>query len=125
MHNAITLTSPVNATWQTLLDHLKHLSRKPRRIHADGSLLEAMRRAGREAIEKDETAVFRDDCCAGIILACLDAGLCTRDELIRTVPRYARVSYPYAAAFIDRVTGDDASFHLLKVSDEGKYAAHR
>lgn len=119
MYNTVSTSARISDTWRALIDHFK-VEQIPATTNTH-SLAEVFRAMGRTAIETRGTTNFHDDLCSGIILACIDKGLDTRDDIIKTVPKYAGATYRYIAMFLDKRTGSSPEHDLWSRREDGKY----
>lgn len=66
---------------------------------------------------------FKTEVCKLAILSVIQAGVTTRDEIVRAVPRLCGATYRQAGFLLDRTTGDVPDDALWRKGDDGHYFA--
>ena len=120
MKNTVPFGARIAATWQTIVDNLNSRADKPKPI--SGAYFRALSMFGEMALNDHNKGLLRREGCRAVILACIQSGLTTRDEIVRTVPQHHDCSYRYTAFLLDEATGSDPSKHLWNKGSDGRYA---
>lgn len=90
----------------------------------DTETRQALLARGREFMRSRREYVCDPHCLPSMIMACIEDGSVTRDDIIRTVPKFVGHGYREIAWTLDQLTGPDPKEHLC-FRDEGKmYRLH-
>ena len=70
--------------------------------------------------------LVRDPACLEMmIMACIAEGYVTRDDIVRTVPKYVGHSYAHVAAVLDSYEGSDPLENYWRRDDAKTFHLHR
>lgn len=119
MKNTVSFGARVVAAWQAIIDNLQSRAVDPKPL--SGAYLHALAYFGEKALAEHNKGLLRREGCRAVILACIRAGLDTRDDIVRTVPQHHDCSYRYTAYLLDEATGSDPSEHLWTKGEGGRY----
>ena len=103
--------------WQELVEHLHPRVAETKPLSP--AYFHALSLLGEKALEQSKG--MRSEGCRAVILACIQRGLNTRDEIVRTVPRHHDSTYAFTAYLLDDATGDDPAEHLWQKGSDGRY----
>lgn len=85
---------------------------------------DALLQRGRDYIRARREFVREGECLQAIIMTCIDEGCKTRDDIIRTVPKFANQSYRTVAVVLDEGTGTFPDRHYWFRDDDKTYHLH-
>jgi hypothetical protein len=119
MKNTVPFGARIAATWQALVENLYTRTAAP--APCNKAYVDALAFFGAKALDTDAQHFFKKEGCRAVIHACIMRGIDTRDEIVRTVPRYTTCTYAWTAYLLDEATGDDPAEHLWQKGSDKRY----
>ena len=119
MKNSVPFGARIAATWQALVENLHTRTAAP--APCNKPYVDALAYFGAKALDAEDRNLFKKEGCRAVIYACIMRGIDTRNEIVRTVPRYTDCSYAWTAYLLDEGTGDDPAEHLWQKGNDKRY----